>query len=169
MRLSVSSEDWRSDADRRLLIILMWVIGTIPGSIILSAQSEADLKYDTSNRTVSFRKHPRAFLILDGQHRVYGFHLAKKKRLRVPVVIFNDLPKFEEVRLFMDINTKQRPVPNELLLDIKRLAETETNEEAILRDVFDQFDKARDSPLMESCLHLNGGRIMFRALRLMPL
>jgi hypothetical protein len=47
----------------------------------------------------------------------------------------------------MDINTKQRPVPPELLLDIKRLAETETDIEAMLRDVFDAFDKEPDSPL----------------------
>lgn len=121
--------------------------GTIPGSIVLSAQPEAELSYVRTKRTLSFKKHPRAFLILDGQHRVYGFHLAKTKRLRVPVVIYNGLPKAEEVRLFMDINTKQRPVPNELLLEIKRLAETETDEEAILRDVFDLFDQQPDSPL----------------------
>jgi hypothetical protein len=33
----------------------------------------------------------------------------------------------------MDINTKQRPVPNELLLDIKKMANTETNEEELFR------------------------------------
>jgi DGQHR domain-containing protein len=120
--------------------------GTIPGSIILSAQPEADLTYTRKARTVSFKKHPRAFLILDGQHRVYGFHFAKAK-LRVPVVIYNDLTKADEARLFRDINTNQKPVPNELLLDINRLAETETNEQAILHDVFDLFDKEPNSPL----------------------
>jgi hypothetical protein len=53
----------------------------------------------------------------------------------------------QESRLFMDINTKQRPVPNELLLDIKRLAETETNQEALFNDVFDLFQKSPSSPL----------------------
>jgi DGQHR domain-containing protein len=53
--------------------------GTIPGSIILSAQPEADFKYNRAKRTISFKKNPRAFLILDGQHRVYGFHEAKIK------------------------------------------------------------------------------------------
>jgi len=47
----------------------------------------------------------------------------------------------------MDINTKQRPVPNELLLDIKRLADTESGSEALYRDVFDLFDKDPNSPL----------------------
>jgi DGQHR domain-containing protein len=120
--------------------------GTIPGSIILSAQPESEFAYSRPKRTVSFKRHPRAFLILDGQHRVYGFHFAEAK-LRVPVVIYTGLSKADEARLFRDINTNQKPVPNELLLDINRLAQTETSEEAILHDVFDLFDKEMDSPL----------------------
>ncbi|MBR0834687.1 DGQHR domain-containing protein [Bradyrhizobium manausense] len=121
--------------------------GTIPSSIVLSAQTEADLTYRRATRTLSFKKTPRSFLILDGQHRVFGFKLATS-RLRVPVVIYNNLSRTEECRLFMDINTKQRPVPNELLLDIKRLADTETGSEALFRDVFDLFNKKPDSPLL---------------------
>ncbi|AWN39650.1 hypothetical protein DK389_02770 [Methylobacterium durans] len=120
--------------------------GTIPGSIILSAQPQAELEYTRKSRTIKFRKTPRSFLILDGQHRVYGFKLAKT-HLRVPVVIYNKLTRAEETRLFMDINTKQRPVPPELILDIKRLAEIETDSEALLRDVFDTFNKDPASPL----------------------
>src|SRR5262245_52410374 len=37
--------------------------GTIPGSIILSAQPEAELAYNRAKRTINFKKHPRAFLI----------------------------------------------------------------------------------------------------------
>lgn len=121
--------------------------GTIPSSIVLSAQSEADLQYYRPNRTLNFAKNPRAFLILDGQHRVFGFRLAKSK-LRVPVVIYNKLNRTEECRLFMDINTKQRPVPNELLLDIKRLSATESSSEALMRDVFDLFNDDPTSPLL---------------------
>ena len=81
--------------------------GTIPSSIVLSAQPEAELQYNRPNRTLSFARIPRAFLILDGQHRVYGFRLATSK-LRVPVVIYNGLSRTEEARLFMDINTRVR-------------------------------------------------------------
>lgn len=120
--------------------------GTIPSSIVLSAQPDADLQYNRPNRTLSFKRSKRAFLILDGQHRVYGFRLATSK-LRVPVVIYNGLTRVEEARLFMDINTKQRPVPSELILDIKRMAETESNSEALMRDIFDSFNSEADSPL----------------------
>jgi DGQHR domain-containing protein len=122
-------------------------LGTIPCSIVLSAQADAELTYTRARRSITFKKTPRSFLILDGQHRVYGFAKAKSV-LRVPVVIYNNLSRAEECRLFIDINTKQRPVPNELLLDIKRLAETETTEESLLTDVFDLFAKEPESPLV---------------------
>ena len=120
--------------------------GTIPTSIVLSAQTIAALQYKRATRTLSFVKDIRSFLILDGQHRVFGFRLAESK-LRVPVVIYNNLTRTEECRLFVDINTKQRPVPNELLLDIKKLAATENSAEAHFRDVFDSFQEDPKSPL----------------------
>lgn len=81
---------------------------------------------------------PKSFLILDGQHRVYGFSLAKSQ-LRVPVVIYNGLSRRDETRLFIDINSKQKGVPNELLLDIKSLADYESDHEQQLRELFDQM------------------------------
>ena len=48
---------------------------------------------------------------------------------------------------FIDINTKQKPVPSQLLLDIKNLAEIESESEATLRDIFDKFDKSSGSNL----------------------
>jgi len=120
--------------------------GTIPNSIVLSAQEEAKLKIVGRGKTLEFSRVPGAFLILDGQHRVYGFALAETV-LRVPVVIYNGLSRKDETRLFIDINTKQRPVPSQLLLDIKHLAEMETEDEEMLRDIFDQFDQDSRSVL----------------------
>jgi len=121
--------------------------GTIPTSIVLSAQSSAELKVVGRGKTLEFKDDPKAFLILDGQHRVYGFSLAKTS-LRVPVVIYNNLTPRDESRLFIDINTKQRPVPNELLLDIKKLAEYENQTENLLGEVFDLFNTDPSSPLL---------------------
>lgn len=121
-------------------------LGTIPGSIVLSAQPEANLSYDSKKKTIKFDKIQRAFLIIDGQHRVYGFSMAKTT-LRVPVVIYEGLGRVAESRLFIDINTKQRSVPNELLLDIKNLADYESDSESLLREVFDLFSQEADSPL----------------------
>jgi DGQHR domain-containing protein len=121
-------------------------LGTIPNSVVLSAQADAELKVIGKGKTVEFKAARRSFLVLDGQHRIYGFSLAKTK-LRVPVVIYNNLSKRDESRLFIDINTKQRPVPNELLLDIKKLAEYETDAEKLVGEVFDLFESESSSPL----------------------
>ena len=116
--------------------------GTVPSSIVLSAQDEADLNYDSKKKSISFKDIPQAFLILDGQHRVYGFALAQSN-LRVPVVIYDNLNKREESRLFIDINSKQKGVPTELLLDIKKMAEYENDAETRMRVIFDLF---KDDP-----------------------
>jgi len=113
-------------------------LGTIPSAIILSAQPDAELAYDSSRKSLSFKLIRKAFLIIDGQHRVYGFMLAKKA-FRVPVIIYAGLSRRDETRLFIDINSKQKGVPAELLLDIKKLAEYEKDEEALLREIFDTF------------------------------
>ncbi|EQD48974.1 DGQHR domain protein, partial [mine drainage metagenome] len=53
------------------------------------------------------------------------------------VTIYENLSRAEETRLFIDINTKQVGVPAALLLDIKQLAQIETERDSILRDLFD--------------------------------
>jgi DGQHR domain-containing protein len=121
--------------------------GTIPTSIILSAQPDAELRTLVRGKTVEFNDTPRAFLVLDGQHRVYGFSIAKTA-LRVPVVVYNGLSRQDETRLFIDINTKQRPVPNELLLDIKKLADYESETEQLLGELYDLFNDSTSSPLL---------------------
>lgn len=113
-------------------------LGTIPSSIVLSAQEESELIYDSKKKSISFKNINNAFLIIDGQHRVYGFTFAQKA-FRVPVVIYSGLSKRDETRLFIDINSKQKGVPPELLLDIKKMAEYESDQEEFLREVFDLF------------------------------
>jgi DGQHR domain-containing protein len=120
--------------------------GSIPTSIVLSAQPQAELKI-VGGKTLEFNDVPKAFLVLDGQHRVFGFSLTDFD-LRVPVVIYNKLSRQQEVRLFIDINTNQKAVPNALLLDIRRLAGYQTTEEEFLSELFDTFNSSGDSPLI---------------------
>lgn len=120
--------------------------GTIPTSVILSAQEDSEFHYNPRKKTISFKSVEKAFLVLDGQHRVWGFRKATTN-LRVPVVIYSGLSRLEESRLFIDINTKQRPVSNELLLDIKKLADYESEAEQYLGNLFDLFSTKKDSSL----------------------
>jgi DGQHR domain-containing protein len=120
--------------------------GSIPTNLVLSARAEADIRYNNRNKTLQFKRTPRAFLVLDGQHRLYGYGLTKKPH-RVPVAIYEALSRKEEVALFIDINTTQRGVPAALLLDIKQLADREDEAEAALRELFDYLGAQADSPL----------------------
>lgn len=122
-------------------------LGTIPTAIVLSAQKEAQFEITGGGKTIRFKEHPKAFLILDGQHRVFGFSKAKSS-VRVPVVIYNNLSRRDESRIFIDINTRQKPVPNELLFDIKNLAEYESSTEQFLREIFDLFHNEQESVLL---------------------
>jgi DGQHR domain-containing protein len=144
------AEGFQRELDRkRAMEIAHYIdeeLGTIPSSIVLSAQSSAELRIVGRGKTLEFTNTPGAFLILDGQHRVYGFSLAKTG-LRVPVVIYNGLSRREETRLFIDINTKQKPVPSQLLLDIKQLADIESESEELLRAIFDKFNQSAKSVL----------------------
>jgi len=121
-------------------------VGSIPTNIVLSAQPDAELIYNSKMRTVRFKRIPKAFLVLDGQHRLFGYGLTKKKH-RVPVAIYEGLNRREESTLFIDINTNQRGVPAALLLDIKQIAERENETEAMLRKIFDKLASDADSPL----------------------
>jgi DGQHR domain-containing protein len=121
-------------------------IGSIPTNVVLSAQVEAEVEYSSKSKLIKFKRIPKSFLVLDGQHRLYGYGLTKKKH-RIPVSIYVGLTKKEEVSLFIDINTTQRGVPAALLLDIQHLADRETSTETELRKLFDYLAAEPDSPL----------------------
>ena len=120
-------------------------VGSIPTNVVLSAQPEAGLEFDEVKGIITFKREYSAFLVLDGQHRLYGYGLTKKPHL-VPVAIYENLQKKNEVSLFMDINTTQRGVPAALLLDIRQLAEREENDEKDLRELFDYLGCSNNSP-----------------------
>jgi len=120
--------------------------GSIPSNIVLSAQQEALFGYDRRTKTISFTRIRRAFLVLDGQHRLWGYQKSSVRH-RVPVAIYDGLSRSEETKLFIDINTNQRGVPAALLLDIKQLAAIETGLEIELRSLFDRLNKDASSPL----------------------
>lgn len=117
---------------------------SIPTNIILSAQPNASLHY--SRGQITWDDQPDAFLILDGQHRLFGMDFTQRD-YTFGVSVYQRLTRRDEVRLFIDINTKQRGVPSALLLDIKQLAGTETDRELLLRELFDHVANDRTSPL----------------------
>jgi DGQHR domain-containing protein len=120
--------------------------GSIPSNIVLSAQEGAEFKYERRTKSLSFTPGRGAFLVLDGQHRLWGYQKCRVRH-RVPVAIYDGLNRAEEAKLFVDINTTQRGVPAALLLDIKHLAQVESVKEGTLRDLFDQLRTDPESPM----------------------
>lgn len=114
--------------------------GIIPSALILSAQDNARFAMDLNKGEISFVTNPNSFMVLDGQHRLYGL-LKSIKKYVIPVIIFNKLNTTQEVNLFIDINTTQKGVPTTLLLDIKNLSGRETKKEDRQRQLFDRLNK----------------------------
>ena len=114
--------------------------GIIPSAIILSAQDSVQFSHNKSNNTISFKENTHGFMVLDGQHRLYGL-FKSEKNYEIPVVIFNNLNTPDEVNLFIDINTTQKGVPTTLLLDIKNLSGKETKKEDKQRKLFDLLNE----------------------------
>lgn len=115
------------------------VNGVIPSSLILSAQPNIKLNYNESTGNLSFDVIKDGFMVIDGQHRLYGLNEASHD-YDFPVVIFDGLTSQEEVRLFIDINTTQKGVPSALILDIKQQAGTQTKIEERQRLLFDSMN-----------------------------
>ena len=126
---------------------------SIPINIVLSAQPEAEFRHIRENKGISFKRVQSAFVILDGQHRMWGYHKCPARH-RVPVAIYEGLSRADEVRLFVDINTKHQGVPKALILDVKGLAGSESDEEKLLRELFDLSLAASTSALS---IYLLGG------------
>lgn len=120
--------------------------GSIPSNIVLSAQASANLSYSSDNKSITYVREPRAFLVLDGQHRLWGYQKCTIRH-RVPVAIYEGLSRAVEAKLFIDINTNQRGVPAALLLDIKHVAAMESVKEGELRQLFNQLNQDPKSAL----------------------
>lgn len=120
--------------------------GSIPSNVVLSAQPNAGFTYRGSTKSIAFQREAGSFLVLDGQHRLWGYQKCSIRH-RVPVAIYDGLSRAEETKLFIDINTTQRGVPAALLLDIKQLAEIEGDKDRALRGLFDQLNADPKSPL----------------------
>lgn len=125
--------------------------GSIPTNVVLSSQHESMFSYTAKNKSISFDRVDRSFLVLDGQHRLWGYHLCRELfglEHRVPVAIYEGLSRAAEARLFIDINTRQVGVPAALLLDIKQVAQLESQKEEIMRTIFDQLSADVRSPMV---------------------
>jgi DNA sulfur modification protein DndB len=100
--------------------------GFFPNSIVLNVETKrktGELTFDLAPKSPGSPKIGllhlpqtyRAAYVIDGQHRLYGYANSDRADTDlIPVVAFIDLPREEQVRLFMQINENQQAVPKNL-------------------------------------------------------
>ena len=98
--------------------------GFFPNSIIINLETgNRPPRFDAVSKagdgpvfgTLHLPQTYRAAYVIDGQHRLYGYaHSDRATSELVPVVAFVNLPRSEQVRLFMQINENQQAVPKNL-------------------------------------------------------
>lgn len=106
--------------------------GFFPNSVIIniSTKKETPLNYTLLKGEqhdsliaepviLSLPKCYHSAFIIDGQHRLYGYANTEwKHKNSIPVVAFENLPPEKQVELFVQINSKQKPVSKNLLITI---------------------------------------------------
>lgn len=121
--------------------------GDFPASIVLNWVGDA-LK--TRGDAISIPSTPRSAQIIDGQHRVAGLKAAIEEKddigdLLIPVAIYNNLDTPQSARIFLSINTEQRPVPKSLVFDLYGVTGSDLMDASAIRagDIVSHLNEAR--------------------------
>jgi DNA sulfur modification protein DndB len=118
----------------------------IPGCIILSTQEDAKLSFDMAIQKITFKELQQSFFVIDGQHRLFGSHLAKTD-IDLPVYIFTNLNVQEEIQLFLDVNSKQKGVPKTLRIALTKFLIEPDSIDHIRLELFHRLNTDQESPL----------------------
>ena len=118
----------------------------IPGSLILSAKDGVVKSYDNKRGQLTLGRVPGGLLIIDGQHRLYGAHMADVD-VEFPLCIFDGLDVEQEVQYFLDVNGYQIGVPKTLQLELTKFLAEPDSEDAIYNQLFDLLAEDARSPL----------------------
>ncbi|MBB3292757.1 DGQHR domain-containing protein [Mitsuaria sp. BK045] len=122
----------------------------VPGAIILSAQDPERINFNADTGKLSFPAEEGFFLVIDGQHRLYGSVKAEADhgcQIRVPVCILTNLTHPEEVQYFIDINGNQKGVSKTLRIELTKFLVEEESSDAIRLRLFEDFNSDPESPL----------------------
>jgi DGQHR domain-containing protein len=99
---------------------------------------------------LSFPREPGFFLVIDGQHRLYGSVRAEAEfgcQIRIPVCILSGLSGIDEVQYFIDINGNQKGVSKTLRIELTKFLVEEDSIDAIRLRLFEELNSDSESPL----------------------
>lgn len=123
----------------------------IPGAIVLSAQSGFEPRFNAVTNELELNDAPGSLLVIDGQHRLYGAHLAWQNdnalNVKLPICILTGLSLPDEVQYFIDVNSTAKGVPKTLRIELtKFLVKQDSVDETRLK-LFRELNADSDSPL----------------------
>lgn len=122
----------------------------VPGAIILSAQDASKISFNEATGKIQFPGDPGFFLVIDGQHRLYGSVKAEQEtgaEVKIPVCILSNLSHQEEVQYFIDINGNQKGVTKTLRIELTKFLVEEESIDAIRLRLFEDLNTDPESPL----------------------
>ncbi len=128
-------------------------IAVFPNSIIIALEKTAKFKSanGTGIGTIHIPRKPSQALILDGQHRLYGFDHAKGKDIELLIVAFINVPISLKAHIFRTINGKQKPVNRSLVYDLLDLdTSTAEYEEERAHALVKSLDREEESPFYQN-------------------
>lgn len=110
-------------------------MGDFPASIVLNWIGG---NLATKNGRIEIPDKPRVAQIIDGQHRVAGLKSAIEendaaRHYEIPVAIYEGLDTSNSARIFISINTEQRPAPKSLVFDLYGVTASDLMDPAAIR------------------------------------
>ena len=115
---------------------------SFPNSIILNLDSR--FLIEEKDNYIKFEKNPKAFSIIDGQHRLAGFE-NNSILFEVIVTIFIDLDDERQAILFKTINSEQKKVNPSFKYDLESYSTVKTPEK-VIRQLTLAFNIDEQSP-----------------------
>lgn len=146
--------------------------GTFPTNIVINMRSNGKLKFDPmgGDGTMGALFLPSKYAcawIIDGQHRLYGYAFARSMKSSfqddktlVSVLAYENLAPEKEMDLFIDINSKQKPVGAGLLSELYAGLHWKSKDPdqayvALLSRIALELNARGDSPIHD-CMVLTG-------------
>lgn len=106
-------------------------------------------EYHTENGTITFPISKEVAQVIDGQHRLAGFKEAIKESLDVGekeilVSLCLNLTTKQAAKIFLNINTEQKPVPKSLIFDL--FGDVEENKDIAINRANDIAQELNENP-----------------------
>ena len=103
--------------------------GIFPTNIVINLEKTRALRFDkakqegasegSANGYLTISARYKSAWIIDGQHRLYGYSGTKKAtESYLNVIAFEGLPASQQAQFFIDINSQQKKVSRNLLLEL---------------------------------------------------